>query len=80
MRGPRGKGPITFVMGLGAAESYRFFFGSGTDLRYELPPFSAVDQDDIALDEFARGNGRGVRADFGGKRLGGWRGVVGASG
>ena len=64
-----------------AAESYRFFLGTGPDLRYELVFFPAVDRKRSAADRLERGRDRGdlgavVRRRLGGRR---WR-AAGAPG
>ena len=73
------KSSITFVTEFFGAESYRFFSGTGTDLRYELALLPTVDCKFSAADGFERGRVRGdagavVRRRLGGRR---WR-VVGA--
>jgi hypothetical protein len=77
----RRKSSITFVTEFFWAESYRFFFGTGTDLRYELALLTAVDRKFSAADGFERGcDGcvAGVAVEW---RLGGWRRrVAGAPG
>jgi hypothetical protein len=75
-----GKSPITFVTEFGGAESYRFFLGSGTDLRYELALFAAVGHSGGAADGLERGSDCGGAGAFGWERVGGWRGAFGASG
>ena len=67
-------------MDFGGAEGYRFFFGSGTDLRYELAILPAVDLSGGSADGFERGGDRGDAGAIVERRLGGWRGAVGASG
>jgi hypothetical protein len=63
------------------AESYRFFLGTGPDLRYELAFLPAVDRKHSAADGFERGRDRGDLSDVVRRRLGGrrWR-VAGAPG
>ena len=75
------KSSITFVMEFFAAESYRFFLGTGPDLRYELVLLPAVDRTCGTTDGFERGRDRGdlgavVRRRLGGRR---WR-AAGAPG
>ncbi len=72
------EGPITFVMEFFWAESYRFFFGPGTDLRYELALSPAVDQRDIAAVGIERGCDCGGAGAFVEWSLGGWCGFAGA--
>ena len=77
-RNVRGKSPITFVTDFFGAESYRFFFGSGTDLRYELVLSPTVDHRDLAAVGFERDcvcGGVGLVVE---QRVGGWRSAVGA--
>ena len=69
------KSSITFVTEFFGAESYRFFLGTGPDLRYELVLLPAVDRKHSAADRFERGRDRGdlgaiVRRRLGGRR---WR-------
>jgi hypothetical protein len=75
------KSPITFVTEFFGAESYRFFLGTGPDLRYELAFLPAVDRKHSAADGFERGRDGGdlgavVRRRLGGRR---WR-AAGAPG
>jgi hypothetical protein len=63
-------------MDFGGAESYRFFFRVGTDSEYELPPLLADFWNELSVG----GNAGRPDADSGWERLGGWRGVAGASG
>jgi hypothetical protein len=77
----RRKSSITFVTEFFAAESYRFFLGTGPDFRYELVLLPAVDRKRSAADGFERGRDGGdlgavVRRRLGGRR---WR-VAGAPG
>ena len=77
----RRKSSITFVTEFFGAESNRFFFGTGTDLGYELALLTAVDRKCSAADGFERGRDdcvAGVAVEW---RLGGWRWrVAGAPG
>jgi hypothetical protein len=76
-----GKSSITFVTESGGAESYRFFFGVGTDFEYELALLPAVDCGGCTADGFERGGNCGVASAFVEWRLGGWRRrVAGAPG
>ena len=70
------KSSITFVTELGRAKSYRFFLGVGPDSGYELAPDPTGDSNQLP----ARGIDCGKPADVGGECLGGWGGVIGASG
>ena len=74
-----GKSSITFVTDFIWAESYRFFFGSGTDLGYELALLPAVDRDGSAADGIERGGVRGGDCVVVRERVGGWRWALGAS-
>jgi hypothetical protein len=76
-----GKSSITFVTEFGGAESYRFFFGTGTDLPYELDILPAVGCSGGTADGFERGRVCGDVGAVIGRRLGGWRwSIAGASG
>jgi hypothetical protein len=72
---------ITFVTESGGAESYRFFFGVVTDLRYELALLPAVERSLRTAGGFERGGDCSVAGAFVEWRLGewGWR-VAGAPG
>jgi hypothetical protein len=74
------KSPITFVTEFFGAESYRFFFGTGSDLAYELALLPTVDHECSAADGFERGRDCCDAGAIVGGRLGGWCSVVGASG
>ena len=74
------KSPITFVTDFIWAESYRFFFGSGTDLRYELALLPAVGRSGGTADGFERSSNRGFAGAVVWERVGGRRGAFGASG
>ena len=77
----RRKSSITFVTEFFGAESYRFFFGTGTDLGYELALLTAVDRKCSAADGFERGGDRGHLGAVVRRGLGGWRWhVVGTPG
>src|SRR5579871_1123491 len=66
-----GKSSITFVTDLRGAESYRFFFGVGTDFEYELALLSTVDCGFGAANRFERNRHRGDAGAFVEQRLGG---------
>ena len=73
------KSPITFVTEFFGAESYRFFFGTGTDLRYELALFPTVDCNGGSADGIERGGVRGSGGAIVRERVGGWCGFAGPS-
>jgi hypothetical protein len=66
-------------MDFGGAESYRFFFGSGTDSRYELALLPAGGCNGGTAGGFERGGDRGFAGAFVWERVGGWSGAFGAS-
>jgi hypothetical protein len=62
------------------AKSYRFFLRAGTDFEYELALIPAVNHSRVAAGGFEHGGDYGVAGAFVRWRVGGRRGVAGASG
>jgi hypothetical protein len=71
------RGPITFVTEFVWAESYRFFFGVGTDFEYELALLRAVGRSFLTAGGIERGGDRCLTCVAIRRGVGGWLGVVG---
>ena len=76
----RRKSSITFVTEFEGAESYRFFFGVGSDFEYELELLPTVDGSGGATGRFEHGGDCRVACAPGRRSLGGWCSVPRAPG
>jgi hypothetical protein len=72
------RGPITFVTEFVWAESYRFFFGVGTDSEYELALLPGIGRSFLTAGGIKRSGDGGLACIAVGRSVGRWLGVVGA--